>query len=243
MAIQMIPAIQSTADIPGLASLANVAGWTIMGWIRPFSFATANVLWDISVGSGLTNTRASIIIETTAALTIQARSTDAEALRTVVSAAGQVVAGELFHFAGVCSYANGTLQTFKNGVQIATGGVSFAAGVSANTVSTAAFIGSDAGHTSGFVNGVVEDCRIYNRVMAGNEIKTIVAARGADGIRIGMTNQYYFNEFPVNFSVAGAGLYVDLGSARRNANANGAIYVPGTINFRSRPRIATGRVW
>jgi len=243
MAIQMIPSIQSTADIPGLASLANVAGWTIMGWIRPFSFATANVLWDISVGSGLTNTRASIVIETTGALSVQARSTDAEGIKALTTAVGQVAAGELFHFAGAASYANGTLQVFKNGVQLATSGVTFAAGVSSNTVSTAAFVGSDAGHASGFVNGVVEDCRIYNRVLGIGEIKTIVAARGADGIRQGMTNQYYFNEFPVNFSVAGPGVYVDLGSARRNATANGAIYVPGTINFRSRPRIATGRVW
>lgn len=218
------------AGIPGLTSLQNVTGWTIMGYLRLFSTGT-RVLWDVSGGTG-TNTRAAIQAQGTGDLAVQARSTDGESLRTLLASAA-VSVGELFHFAGVADYVGKTLQIFKNGVQIANGPAAFAASASANTVSNAAFVGSDAGGTSGFMDGVVDDCRIYNRVLGAGEIMTIASLYGQDKLLDGLTNRYIFNEFPDDTSAAGPGIYVDYGSNQRNADGNGAIFTPSIIRFKN----------
>ena len=80
MGLELNVGILLAPSIPGLTSLQNVAGWTLMGWVRLKGLTTANVLWDASGGTG-TNTRASIVIETTGAMTVQARSADGETLR------------------------------------------------------------------------------------------------------------------------------------------------------------------
>lgn len=243
MALFFTPSLFNAAQMPGLTSLNGVDGWTLMGWIRPGSTGT-HVLIDVSGGTG-TNTRAAIQIQGTGQLAVQARSNDGDALQSLVSAVGTFVAGELFHFAGVCNYPSKTLQIFKNGVQVATGpAAGFGAAAAANTTSNACNIGADAGSTSGFFDGVIEDPRIYNRVLGVGEISTIYACLGMDKLIQGMTNRYLFNEFAVNVSVAGPGVYVDYGSNPRNADANGAIFVPGTIVFKNgRGRQATGAVW
>lgn len=213
-----------------------------MGWANVFSLAT-RVVWDISGGTG-TNTRAAIQVQAGGVLSVQARSTDGESLRTLTTAAGVVAAGEIFHFAGVADYVGKTLQIYKNGVRVGNGPAAFAAAVSANTVSNAALIGADAGGTSGFFDGIIDDPRIYNRVLGEGEISTIFALLGQDKMLDGLTNRYIFNEFPNETSAAGAGIYVDYGSNKRDADANGAIFAPSMIRFRQgKGRQSTGAVW
>jgi hypothetical protein len=244
MALQFLQSFGFQAvSVPGLTSLKNVAGWTLMGYMRPFSLAT-RVLIDVSGGSG-TNTRAAIQINGSGQMTVQARALDGDSLQTVSAPASTVAAGELFHFAGVCDYVSKTLQVYKNGIQVGNGtAAGFGAAASSNTTSNACNIGADAGSASGFMDGIIDDPRIYNRVLGPAEVLTISSLWGQDKLLDSLTNRYIFNEFPDNFSVSGPGIYVDYGSNQRNGDANGAIFVPSLIRFRQgKGRQAVGANW
>ncbi len=59
------------------------------------------------------------------------------------------------------------------------------------------------GHRTGateeeYFNGLLEDMRIYNRVLSAAEIATIYAQRGSDNILYGLLNRWVMNELPID---------------------------------------------
>ena len=55
-------------------------------------------------------------------------------------------------------------------------------------------IGSTPGGSGQAWNGIIDDIRVYDRVLSANEIQTIYGARGQDGIVDGLTLWYPMNE-------------------------------------------------
>lgn len=232
MAVQVNGTTLQAPSVPGLTSLQAVSAWTLMGWYRTFKPNGTRNLIDMS-GGGATGTRAALTTSGTGQLIVQARSLDADALQQFVAPSGNVVDGELFHYAGVCDYVSKIITIYKNGVSLGAGPIAgFGGTATSNTPSTSCLIGADSGGTSGFGNGIIDDLRIYNRALGPGEISTIASLYGQDKLISGLTNRYIFNEGPNGSSTSAAGAYVDYGSNRRNANGNGGIFAPSIIRFR-----------
>lgn len=71
-------------------------------------------------------------------------------------------------------------------------------------------IGRRNGETIEKWNGHLDDVRIYNRVLAADEIATIYSCRGTDGIVDGLKNRWIFNEGADGTTATVAGSIKDL---------------------------------
>ena len=60
-------------------------------------------------------------------------------------------------------------------------------------------------------NGKIEDVRIYNRALGQDELKTIHASRGHDGIVDGLVSRWLLNEGAEGITVSGANSVKDIG--------------------------------
>lgn len=84
-----------------------------------------------------------------------------------------------------------------------------------------------------FMEGLIEDLRVYNRALSDNELKTIFAARGRDGIVNGLVGRWLMNEKAPGIS-PGATEVLDIGLNRLNSSAvgNTPTYEEGILSFR-----------
>jgi hypothetical protein len=241
MSVSFVNASSQRIDVSGLSSLANVSGWTMMGRVRFARVDATLVLIDLSVGTS-TNTRAALQITSGGNVQVQARSTDADSLRTTTASAA-VVANTWYHIAGTVDYTTGIEAIYIDGGIILAGAVAFAGTATSNTNSVAALIGSDAGGTSGFLDGLLEDVRIYNKVLGPNTIQTIADLHGSDFVWDGLTNLWRLNDAPSG-TLAGTGTVIDLSptSARRNGTpVNSPTWDAGVSKFRRKMRYAQPR--
>ncbi len=95
----------------------------------------------------------------------------------------------------------------------------------------------DTGGTPEEYDGLIEDIRLYDVVLTAEEIATMYAARGVDGIVRGLRNRYMFDEGAVGVAAGGAGQQKDLGGDQLNATPTSApVYAEGVI--RSRRKLA-----
>lgn len=187
----------------------NVSQATLMAWVKPRTLPANNiqaVVVGISIGPppGISgSSRASLEIRGNATapadLACTARRLDTDAgsgLNTgAITGANP---GVWWHLAVGLDYTTTpgiTAFWFFNGVLVATitGGTT-GGGNTSDTDCKSATIGADEGLAAGFLDGDVEDVRIYNRQVGANEIATIYAAQGADGIVSGLAGRYGCNE-------------------------------------------------
>jgi len=211
MGLNFLTTSTQYVNISGTSSFNNLAEWTIMGRVRPASVNAARVIADLSITAS-TNTRAALQVQATGQIGLQARSLDAETLRSLVFAAG-LVNGTWYHIAGVTRYGtNGLFQIFLNGALVSAATASFGAATSGAGNSLQAILGADAGLGSGFMDGLMEDVRLYNRALGPDEIATIATSQGHDGINNGRTNMWPMNEFSPGTVATAVGSIVDLGT-------------------------------
>ena len=59
-------------------------------------------------------------------------------------------------------------------------------------------------------NGIIDDVRIYNRVLSANEVATIYACRGSDSIYYGCLNRWLLNEGPLGTTISGTNVVKDM---------------------------------
>ncbi len=72
------------------------------------------------------------------------------------------------------------------------------------------------------IDGVIDDARIYNRALSAEEMSTIHAARGHDGIVDGLVSRWLMNEGAPGVTVAGAGVVKDIGGGGNDGTPQGA---------------------
>jgi len=174
--------------------LMNVSGATLMMWIRPAIAVINSGLMGYAIGpppAVNSSPRCWLQINSSGQLLLSARSTDGDTTRTFTGSA-VLSANTWTHVAATVAYGTSFGQTFINGVLDNSGPFSgtFAAAVTANTVSKAgAIVGNPYGDAPQF-NGMVEDARCYGRVVGIPEIQTIYSARGVDGIVFGLESRY-----------------------------------------------------
>ena len=128
------------------------------------------------------------------------------------------VAGTWYHVAfTVNSKTNPTV--YVNGILEAQNGA-----IGDTATGTALWIGNRNGAAaSQCTNGVMEDIRVYNRVLTANEIATIYNLNGADHIWYGLQNRWLLNEGSNGATVTGAGVVKDMVS---NINGTASATAP-----------------
>lgn len=165
----------------------NVASGTLMAWVKQASFTGSSMsIVGFFGGTGSTRAKITLIGAPANAVQIRARSLDSDAGSNVQTVT-PIVVGDLTHIAAVIFYAQRTGIIYINGVANAVGIFSgMTAGNTSNTNNTNGFFGSGETGTADEYNGLIEDVRIYDRALADDEIATIVATNGKDGIWSGL---------------------------------------------------------
>jgi hypothetical protein len=92
------------------------------------------------------------------------------------------------------------------------------------------------GHWSGggeFYSGILDDIRYYSRLLSADEIGTIHACRGVDGIVSGLQRRIILNEQAPGVVAAGVGTVKDSGQQQQNGTPSfSPVYAAGQLRYR-----------
>lgn len=134
-----------------------------------------------------------------------------------------------------CNVVGDSIQIQRNGAQTVTGAFPYAAAAFTATGSASASLGAEENGTGFFYDGRLEDCRAYNRTLSDNELSTIYACRGHDGIWSGLMARYRQNEEPPGTAAAAAGSIRDASINARHGNpTNGPVWQESRLSLRRR---------
>lgn len=229
-----------------LPVMVNVSAATIMSWYHPLLLpapATQSptlIAFAIGPGTGSRTGSSRLALEgvdgaNTFKVTV--RALDGDTASTPPSSTNMQT-GVWYHLAAVIDFTTATGFYYLNGVLDSV--VSFTnmtPGNTSNTNSRDASIGANEDGVDDFLNGSVEDQRLYERALGPNEISTIFAAHGNDGILDGLVARFMLNELGEGVTVTNVVSICGSGSiqGRSGAPQNGPIvYVPGILRYRNR---------
>lgn len=242
MAVKFVAASSQTLNLGvNLDVLRNVAGGTVMIWMRPVN-SSANIsavvqdVCSIALGPppGTSVSSRLSLSMTNIGFRILARALDADAGSSIF--AGTWNAREWIHVAAVANFTTAIGRLYINGSLISTQAfTSMTPGNTSNTNSKNGAIGSDDDTTVNYTDGDLEDFRCYNRALGDIEIETIYATRGRDGIWEQLALRCPMNELGENVAVVGC---PSIGSLPIVAlPVNGPVYTPGlTTSVRDKTR-------
>jgi len=81
-----------------------------------------------------------------------------------------------------------------------------------------------------YLNGYLEDVRIYDRVLSADEVKTMYTCRGIDNITYGLLHRWPLDELPMDSTASGTGSVKDFGPSQNNMTpTNGPEYTGSRI--------------
>ena len=166
-----------------------------------FGYAIGSSGGGLRIGLG-TNQGASA-----ASFRIAARGTDSDAITFFQTGTNKLVPGTWQHLVGTVNYATRTGLVYVNGVAQAsavTTGNNMTGTATGAASSSLAKIGCNiTNNTTELCNGLIEDCRLYTRLLSDNEIMTIYTAQGRDGIVDSMAARYLLNDGAQTTTVTG----------------------------------------
>ena len=134
---------------------------------------------------------------------------------------------------GVWYFLAGTVDATKY-AQIYVNGIFEAGGIGADTATgTILSIGNRNGASANqCTNGILDDVRVYTRVLGADEIATIYACRGSDSIFYGLQNRWLLNEGAEGVAASGAGIIKDMVGARTATPVSNPTWIGNFIKFR-----------
>lgn len=222
-------------DIP---ALNGKAGCGVMAWVIVESLAAERAITEIAIGPPPGSSETSRLLFTIlpdGKVRIGARDDDGGSAQILNSTAGDIVVGTFHHVVGVVDIANDLMQIYVDGVQVASATREFSNTTFPATNSKNGGIGSNDDGTVNFFDGIMEDWRLYSRVLSAEEIQTIHAVRGTDGIVDGLEHRYLMNEKNPGATATGVGSVKDSGPRQRNVDpVNSPVYLAGDLRFRRR---------
>lgn len=84
-----------------------------------------------------------------------------------------------------------------------------------------------------YLDGYLEDMRIYDRVLTAAEIATIYGCKGTDSITYGLLHRWLMNEGSMDTVVSGAGVVKDRGPSQLNMTpSNSPVFAGTKLKFR-----------
>jgi hypothetical protein len=170
----------------GTTSLAqNVTQCTVMAWINAQSLPpVSGGIIQININLSATASRINLLLLSNGSIRIGGRTDDTTNPISSSDSTTTITTGTWYHVVGMLDYANSIGYVYINGVQsTTTGTITFAGQITNNTSSYACNLGSDENNTAEWCNIIIEDARVYHRLLSASEIQTIYACRGTDSIK------------------------------------------------------------
>jgi len=182
-------------------------GWNVGGFNRVFGTADA---WEIKIFGDAPHTVVNELC-----------------LQTGTESTGVVLAGTWLHIACTVDQSTGAWRTYLDGV-LDCSGTGHTTAASGSTLG----IGGRYGGV-GVANGILEDVRIYNRVLSAGEIMTLYALDGCDAIRSGLVNRWIMHTKggAGSTGVGGDNIYDEVGKKTANVMGGDAFYWGGRKHF------------
>lgn len=172
--------------------LNGVPAATIMGWLNVKSFpAVSGGLIQVGTNAANNLSRINLLVLNNGGIRIGGRAPDSIGLQSAETVGGLISLNTWIHVVGQLNYATNQAFIYINGVsRTVTGSINFTASLSDNTPAYAIGIGSDELNQSEFLHSELDDLRIYGRLVRSDEIETIYATQGTDGIYQDMQVRY-----------------------------------------------------
>ncbi len=165
--------------------LQATAGATLACWVRLDTLKDCAAI-SISVGGTPPqgSSRATLEFTPTGQIRGIGRSTDAEAGQIMLSAANEIAIGTWAHVACVIRYDTDAIELYKNGVRLtsAMGTIAFAATTTPNTPSANGALGSGDDGVGIFVDGRLDDVRVYRQALSAADIQRLAAPSPPTGV-------------------------------------------------------------
>lgn len=220
-----------------ISGTANQAAFTIMCWIRITDLPSAADQQTYVTWSNGTNGNSRIQLQmrgtgvTRGAFALNCRATDGEAVtRFETNSLTLPQPGSWQHLAGVVDYVAKSGLIYVNGASV---GVNLAtannigAAATSNTPSLRGKIGNTSQNdTTEFMNGIIEDARLYNFAMGPIAIESIFTERGADDFVQGLIQRFPLKDF-------GSGVQVIQVAPVNNGDRQIGTVSVGTLSFAS----------
>lgn len=230
-------------NIAGPITATNAqSALSITCWIN----ANSNPLSDnfsLCVWSSNSGTAVRIALNATLAspgtITLQARAADGDTLSSFISGATALSPGSWRHVVATLDYATKTPKMYINGVNFALTGTNNLSGTATSATNTVAakFCCSIANNISERYLGLIEDVRLYQRIISIGEAMTMYTAKGMDGIVQGLAMRYPLNDQGEGQTAVGP---INIGSIDRitgtNPNAIAAALLQGKTIMTPRKR-------
>jgi len=185
---------------------ATITFWVFINTLNTFTnrFIGSDSKWEVRAGDGFTGDWRflSEFYSSDVDPALPAISTTIVQANTWYHIA-TTVDSSLFH----TIYVNGVLEGSQTGLEVPTG----------TTLSIGDRFGGPANQCT---NGILEDMRVYTRVLSADEIATIYACRGTDTIVQGLQNRWLLNEGAEGVVASGAGIIKDLTGSQNGTPVN-----------------------
>jgi len=228
--------VNGTVDLgSNLSMLQGVSAATLACWVKPAVAIPSGSYQDlVSISVNATNptdtSRAVLSIQgngTGGNVFTGARSTDTEGLKSFADTTN-LTPGTWYHIASTIDYQNNRLQIYINGLLKSSTTVAFAQATTANTASRNAALGSQDAGDGNFLNGLLDEVRVYCRVLSAAEIQSLASVVPATPTGLQATAGDMQVSLTWNTS-SGATSY----NVKRSATSNGTYTVVGMANTTS----------
>lgn len=137
-----------------------------------------------------------------------------------------IVAGTWYFVACTATSGGGSALIYINGVLETTG-------VTTDTATgTTLSIGNRSGSSSTqSADGVIDDMRVYDRILSANEILTIYSSFGDDQIYYGCQNRWLLNELNDGATASGVGTIKDMTGATTGTPVSSPVYSSSRLKY------------
>lgn len=225
----------------GSSALRNVSGATLMAWAKMETLPTApdSVMNLIDLGRGGSPPnypRAHLGIQPDEGPCAGGRCLDDDTYDYYAHPPATVAVGIWYHIAAKFNYPNKKVRIYQDGIFLSenAGSLDWSLPPTSDTDSQAMAVGGLSGDSE-WTDGLVDDARVYARQITDEELRTIVAARGVDGIVRGLRHRWLLNEKAPGIVVAGAGSVIDRGILRFDGTpVNSPVYAESSLSWRRR---------
>lgn len=211
MSLTFTRAFSTYASFPASAFLNNVPGACICGWVKHFTQPTGTEDRILSVGASdiADNSRASLGILDDDRVYVAARTQIADP-GVIIPSTGTVPLNIMTFVAANFSFAGiAQVSFYINDAFIDTVAGDWTVGNMMGADSLASAIGASAGGLRFYMDGTLDDVRLYNRMLSANELQTIFGCKGSDAIYYGLRARYNMEEKESGFTSIGGELLRD----------------------------------
>lgn len=226
--------VDQGSDVPATNGLSEAS---LAAWVKLESAAGTMGVISIAIGpppGSSATSRFTMEIRSTRRVQVVVRAADGGSSNTLLSATALTL-GVWTHIVVVVDIANDVFEIYIDGVLDASSSPSFTPTAWPSTNSKNAALGSKPDGSAEFLDGVLDDARIYSVRLTAAEAQTLHAGRGKATVLRGLEQWYLLSEKEPGATASGAGTVKDGAVRQENATPNASpVYAESELSPRRR---------